>query len=248
MTDEPRYWRPEPKLWDWAFWSLLAPAAVWVVGVIIYGAQALMAAELKWEGQDIGSLLMVMGGEAGTLFTVMEVFRKSKSDDANGWDWSGIAVSLLSTLGVMLVIFTRQTTLDAKWIDPVRNWGPLVLLLCSALDFYANVIELGYYRASFEERWDRWNELRARDATRKANRVEAALNPPTVEPQPTEPVPLRHASVYDWREIYPTLNGDREELDAARVNAILQSRGFQVKAPSTAAGWASEAKAAREGG
>jgi len=231
MTDEPRYWRPEPKLWDWAFWSLLAPAAVWVVGVIVYGAQALMAAELKWEGQDIGSLLMVMGGEAGTLFTVMEVFRKSKSDDANGWDWSGIAVSLLSTLGVMLVIFTRQTTLDANWIDPVRSWGPLVLLLCSALDFYANVVELGYYRASFEERWDKWNELRARDATRKASRAESA-----------RVVARTDATITDWRAIYADMNGNRGELTADRVNEILESHGFHAKPTSTARGWANEAR------
>jgi len=231
MTDEPRYWRPEPKLWDWAFWSLLAPAAVWVVGVIVYGAQALMAAELRWEGQDVGSLLMVMGGEAGTLFTVMEVFRKSKSDDANGWDWSGIAVSLLSTLGVMLVIFTRQTTIEATWIDPVRSWGPLVLLLCSALDFYANVVELGYYRASFEERWDRWNELRARDATRKASRAESA-----------RVVARTDATIADWRQIYADMNGNRGELTADRVNEILESHGFHAKPTSTARGWANEAR------
>ena len=231
MTDEPRYWRPEPKLWDWAFWSLLAPAAVWVVGVIIYGAQALMAAELSWQGQDIGSVFMVAGGEAGTLFTVMEVYRKSKSHDANAWDWSGIVVSLASTLGVMLVIFTRQTPLDAMWIEPVRSWGPLVLLLCSALDFYANVVELGYYRASFAERWQSWNDSRHAWEQSRRTRTESA-----------RVVALRDATVADWRAIYGDLNGNRGELTADRVNEILESHGFHAKPTSTARGWANEAR------
>jgi hypothetical protein len=226
------WWKPEPKLWDWAFWSLLSPASLWVVGVIVYGAEALMAAELTWTLQGWGSTLMVIGGESGTLFTVMEVFRKSKSRDANFWDWSGIFVSLVSTLGVLLVIFTRQTRLNVSWIDPVRTWGPLVLLLCSALDFYANVIELGYYRASFEERWEKWNEGRWKHELRERNRLRELDEPPQ----------LREASTQDRQRIFVGFNGGRENLTIESWNAALIRGGFKEDATSTAQYWVDKAK------
>ena len=240
MTDIRPYWKPEPKLWDWSFWSLLIPAAVWVIGVIFYGAQALMAAELEWTMQDIGSTLMVIGGEAGTLFTVMEVFRKSKSDDANFWDWSGIFVSLVSTLGVMLVIFTRQTTIVAMWIDPVRNWGPLVLLLCSALDFYANVVELGYFRASFEARCEKWDANRWAHDRRERERVQGLSE---AVQEPAEPAPLLAPKPQDKSDILAGLNGDRAGLTVDLWNAALVKAGFTPDNPSTARYWIDKAKA-----
>jgi hypothetical protein len=233
MSDKIReWWKPEPRLWDWAFWSLLCPAAIWVLGVIVYGAQALMAQALTWDRQGWGSFLMVIGGESGTLFTVMEVFRKSKSSDANGWDWSGIFVSLVSTLGVLLVIFTRQTELAAPWIEPVRNWGPLLLLLCSALDFYANVIELGYYRASFEERWEKWNTGRWNHIQREHNRLRESQ----------EPAELREASTADRQRIFAGFNGNRGELTIESWNAALIRDGKKPDAPSTAQYWVDKAQ------
>jgi len=235
MTTNRPYWKPEPRLWDWAFWSLLVPASAWVVGVIIYGAQALMAAELKWAGQDIGSALMVLGGESGTLFTVMEVYRKSKTGDANGWDWSGIVVSLVSTLGVMLVIFTRQTALTAAWIEPMRNWGPLVLLLCSALDFYANVVELGYYRASFEDRWDRWNQGRWNHNQRERERAQGPRRPP----------PLCDPTPQDKSEVLAGFGNNGAMLTVESWNAALNKAGYASDKTSTARYWIKKAQKER---
>ena len=235
MSETRPYWKPEPKLWDWGFWSLLIPGALWVCGVIVYGAQAMAAQDWTWAGQNFGSALMVVGGESGTLFTVMEVYRKSKSGDANGWDWSGIVVSLLSTLGVLLVIFTRQTPLTAAWIEPVRKWGPLVLLLGSALDFYANVIELGYYRASFEQRWEKWNQSRWEHTQRERRKVQEL-------DEPARESPKREPTKADKHEILAKLSETVSELTPELWNDALDNAGFVQDKPSTARYWAGKTR------
>jgi len=154
------YWRPEPRLNDGTFYALLVPACVYVAGVIVYGAEAMKAGAFTWSQQGIGSALMVIGGEAGTLATAMEVFRKQRANEVAPLDWLGLFVSLVATLGALFVVFARQTTLPAGWVGVVRHYGPLALLLASGLDFYANVMELGFYRASFDARWTVWNDGR----------------------------------------------------------------------------------------
>jgi hypothetical protein len=116
---------------------------------------------------------MVIGGEIGTLAAASEVFRKSRvetgdrravlfgllsirSTEANSLDWLGLLVSLVATLGNLFVVYAAITTLDDGWVQTVRSYGPLVLLLCSGLDFYANVMEFGFFNASFDERMEKW--------------------------------------------------------------------------------------------
>lgn len=177
----PTYWRPEPQLNDWMFISLIITCGIYVFGVILYGAQAMVATNgQSGLAQQLGSTLMVVGGESSTLFSVMEVFRKArtpkethkeKDEDGNvrtivdsyedtAWDWSGILVSLFATLGTLFVIFTRQTGIDAEWVRWTIKYGPLILLLCSGLDQYAASMELGFLRASFSERWEEWNDAK----------------------------------------------------------------------------------------
>lgn len=241
MTERP-YWKPEPKLLGWAFWSLLIPAAVWILGVVVYGAEAMKAQALVWTKQGIGSLLMVIGGEAGTLFTAMEVYRKSQTGDANAWDWSGLFVSLVSTLGVLFVVFTRQTDIDAAWVPFVRTWGPLVLLLCSGLDFYANVAELGFYRASFERRWEKWNEGRWTHEQRERNRLRE-LSEPAAAPAPEkEDLPRRRATASEKTAILAQLDGGRAELTADSFNIALEAAGYEPDPQGTARYWANKAR------
>lgn len=237
MSETRPYWKPEPKLWDWAFWSLLFPAAMWVVGVIVYGAQAMAAQDWTWAGQNFGSALMVVGGESGTLFTVMEVYRKSKSEDANVWDWSGIFVSLLSTLGVLLVIFTRQTPIDAAWIVPVQKWGPLVLLLGSALDFYANVIELGYYRASFEQRWEKWNQGRWEHVQREHRKAQEVNEPVQKKPSRVQGKPNHEW----WLSKMHTMNGESEQITTTDVQQLILAEYTELPSSTTLYNWVREA-------
>jgi len=223
------YWKPEPKLLDGMFAALLAPALLWVVGVSLYGLEAISAQAPSLGTQLVGSALMVVGGEMGTIATVMEVWRKWKIGEAHLWDWLGIAVSLLATLGNMFVVFSRQTELALAWVTWARSYGPLALLLCSSLDFYANAMELGLRQASFGERWRKWNESR--------HGWEQRQREGSVKPRPP-----KEASIGDWRDIAAGLDGERATLTVTGVNELLASHGFVPKAESTARYWVKVAK------
>jgi hypothetical protein len=178
-----QYWRPEPKRRSFAWWALLVPAVVYSAGVIVYAHAAFSPADIATNGHWWGSMLMVIGGEAGTLATASEVFRKhmmtevKESDggetvisrEANGWDWLGLVVSLVATLGNLFVVYAAISELRVEWIQFVRSYGPLALLLCSGLDFYANVMEFGFFNASFDQRWREWNDARHSWERRYAN-------------------------------------------------------------------------------
>lgn len=155
-----QYWKPEPKLYGVDFWALLLPAACYTIGVIVFGGEAIQAGAITGATQGLGSWLMVIGGELGTLSSASEVFRKHKDARASWLDWAGIGVSLAATLGILFVAFVKVTTLAAMWIEPIRNWGPLALLLCSGVDFYVNVMEFSFYRSHFDDRWTVWNDAR----------------------------------------------------------------------------------------
>lgn len=176
------YHRPEPKLYGIDFWALLVPAAIYTVGLILFGGEALQAGNITGDNQALGSLLMVIGGEVGTLASASEIFRKLKEDRASWLDIAGLIVSLAATLGILLVVFTKLSTLPAIWIAPVRTWGPLVLLLCSGIDYTANIMEFAFYRAHFDELWETWNETKhtseQRAETRAQKKREVVQEPP----------------------------------------------------------------------
>jgi hypothetical protein len=176
------YHRPEPRLFGLAFWSLLIPAVIWVIGAIIYGAEAFKAQSLSWQGQGIGSTLMVIGGELGTITTAWQIFRKKKSDSENFWDWVCLGISLIATEGTLFVIFTRQTDIVATWVTLSQTYGPLALLLFSGLDVYANVHELGMYNRYFDEAWEKWNEGRYQDELKQRRKLapDAQVDPASV--------------------------------------------------------------------
>lgn len=176
------YWRPEPQRRGFAWWALLLPAVVYSAGVIVYAHAAFVPGAVHENGHAIGSALMVFGGEAGTLMAASEVFRKSQTKDTNALDWIGLVVSLIATLGNLFVVYTALATLSMRWVNWARTYGPMVLLLCSGLDFYANVMEFGFYNASFDRRWESWNDdchaWRARKDAQAllAGRIERATN------------------------------------------------------------------------
>jgi len=175
VSETIKYWRPEPKRYGFAWWALLIPALVYSLGVIVYAHAAFVPGAVAENGHAIGSALMVVGGEAGTLAAASEVFRKSRirtgerrrmvfltwqTSEATVMDWLGLLVSLVATLGNLFVVYTALTGLAEPWVLTARNYGPLALLLCSGLDFYANVMEFGFFNASFDERWADWNDKR----------------------------------------------------------------------------------------
>ena len=171
------YHRPEPKLYGVDFWALLLPAFCYTVGLILFGGEAMQAGTITGDNQALGSLLMVIGGEVGTLASASEVFRKHKENRANLLDLAGLLVSLAATLGILFVVFTKLTPLTAGWVQPVQDWGPLVLLLCSGIDYTANIMEFAFYRAHFDETWNSWNESRNRSEQRAENREQKQDQP-----------------------------------------------------------------------
>ena len=153
------YWKPEPKRHSFAWWALLIPAIVYSIGVIVYAHNAFVP-DAGANGHALGSLLMVLGGESGTLAAAAEVFRKQKAKQTNWLDWLGLFVSLIATLGNLFVVYVALAALQTGWTGFVREFGPLILLLCSGLDFYAGIMEFGFYNASFEARWSAWNDAK----------------------------------------------------------------------------------------
>ena len=160
------YWKPEPKRRSFAWWALLIPAIVYSIGVIVYAHNAFVP-DAGANGHALGSLLMVFGGESGTLAAAAEVFRKHKEKRTNALDWLGLIVSLIATLGNLFVVYVALATLQTQWTGFVREFGPLILLLCSGLDFYAGIMEFGFYNAGFDERWEAWNLAQHNDAMRQ---------------------------------------------------------------------------------
>jgi hypothetical protein len=158
MTDSFTYWRPQPRRRSFMWWALLLPACVYSLGVIVYAHAAFAPDAIAANGHAWGSALMVVGGESGTLAAASEVFRKSQTEppETNLLDWMGLLVSLVATLGNLFVVYSVLTRLQDGWVALARSYGPLALLLFSGLDFYAAVMEFGFYNASFEARMEAW--------------------------------------------------------------------------------------------
>jgi len=154
------YWKPEPKRHGFAWWALLLPAIIYSAGVVVYAHNAFVPGMTQLNGHALGSALMVFGGESGTLAAAAEVFRKSRVKETNVFDWAGLLVSLVATLGNLFVVYVSLTDVPAWWLLWVRANGPLVLLLCSGVDFYAGIMEFGFYNASFDARWAAWNDAK----------------------------------------------------------------------------------------
>lgn len=151
------YWKPEPRRYSFSWWALLFPAIVYSVGVIVYAHNAFVPGLAHQNGHAFGSALMVFGGEAGTLAAAAEVFRKHANEEAKKLDWGGLFVSLVATLGNLFVVYVSLAPeFNAPWVGVVRNYGPLVLLICSGVDFYAGIMEFGFFNASFNKRYEKW--------------------------------------------------------------------------------------------
>jgi len=192
-TDIRPYWKPEPKRLGFSWWALLLPAIVYTIGVIVYAHNAFVPGLAAKNGHEWGSAFMVLGGEASTIAAAAEVFRKhriktgnkrkvlwfnTESSEANAMDWAGIFISLIATLGNLFVVYVSLTSLSAQWVGFVREYGALVLILCSGIDFYAGLMEFGFYNASFEERWTKWNDGAHNWETQERNRMEAEKSKP----------------------------------------------------------------------
>ena len=161
------YHIPEPKqpTHDSRAWGLAMPAVMGVVGLGAFALLAYTFKELDLIGQTIrshivlwGAVALAVGGEVGTLFTNLEIFRKVRQDQATKWDWSGLITSMLATVLAFLLAAARLLGADVVWSDFIKTWGQIVLILVSALDQYAGQMELGLYIGSYDTRHDEWEK------------------------------------------------------------------------------------------
>jgi len=158
---------PEPKRpgRDWRWFSLWIPPVVSAVGLFLFGILAFSFTQLR----DLplmtlrrlvlgGAICMAFGGELGTPFAIFEVFRKYKSVGATLWDWTGLVVSLCSSITSIILGWAWLLAIDTTWSPLVQTYGPLFLGVLATADFTVNAMEAGLYLGSRDERRDKWEE------------------------------------------------------------------------------------------
>lgn len=186
MTER-KYWKPQPKPWDFIAILLLASAIASSAGFILFVSQAFIGGadgDALWVRQ-IGGWLLAIGGEGGTLFATLEIFRKqqSESDHVTAWDWGGLIVSALATLSGLTLAYIPTVPITESWLLWLQQRGALILLPMSVLDYYSTIMELGYRQASFGKRWEAWNDARHAWETSQQTRAKktAAIQSTTTE-------------------------------------------------------------------
>ena len=244
MTD---YYKPQPQppVKDPAVWAMAVPLVVYSIGTWLYGMDAFTANEheiLAW-----GSWLMIFGGEANSLMTAIETYRKNQLETASVWDWAALVVSMLATAGALFVTYTKINAVDARWYDAAVMWGPLVLLVASVLDNTLSGAQVGSRVSTYEQRFEKW----ALDAhnwqlaqERKAARDTAA--PVTLDVAPvaqtdsdSDAVTLPTLRKGDFMTAVAGLNGDTPR-DADAIAAWCRANGYSVPSRRTLYRWAAD--------
>ena len=241
MTER-KYWKPEPRPQDLITIMLLLSAIASSAGFILFVSQAFIGGadgDALWVRQ-VGGWLLAIGGEGGTLFATLEIFRKqqSESDHVTVWDWGGLVVSALATLSGLTLAYIPTVPITEGWLLWLQQRGALILLPMSVLDYYSTIMELGYRQASFGKRWETWNDARhVWETTRRTLAVKKASETPV-----TTPAPPPAATINDWRAILASMNGNERIENTTDVQHLLTEHGFGAAKPSTARRWAKMAR------
>lgn len=159
---------PEPKQpWrDWTWYSLFIPVLIAGLGVMAFAILAYSFTEVRnalahgWSTRLVvgGAIAMAIGGEFGTGFAILEVFRKYTKGEARYWDWVGLCISFVaSTMGLFLS-WAWLSGIMASWTGFMQDYGPLILGICGVADFYAGWMEAGLYKGTYEARFAEWEQ------------------------------------------------------------------------------------------
>lgn len=157
--------KPKPPFKDGRTWGLMVPAVIGVVGLAAFALLAFAFPELsvlpsafRTNAVVIGSIALAIGGEIGTLFTNIEIFRKVTSKDVTFWDWTALATSLLATMISFLIAAAALLGVTVVWTGFVTTWGQILLIIVVALDQYAAQMELGLYIGTHDARMKKWRK------------------------------------------------------------------------------------------
>lgn len=213
------YYIKKPRKWlDLHLWGLALPAVIGVVGLAAFGLLAysfreLTAVEGAWRSGAVmtGAIGLAVGGEIGTLFTNVEIYRKVIKGQATKWDWAALIISLSATFFAFLLASARLLMDDIEWQTFARSWGQAILILVSALDQYAGQMELGLYIGSFDLRYKTWEDgfhEWMKDKEKRLNKPDSAAEPT----QPAEDTPKKQLSkgerlqaMVDWWASDPSI-------------------------------------------
>jgi uncharacterized membrane protein YidH (DUF202 family) len=229
-VNQNEFWRPQPKEpWaDWRTYSMLVPIGISMLGFFVSGIFAFAFSDIdvivptvqSWM-VIVSSGLIVLGAEANTPGTVIEVFRKLLRKEHNGWDISALVLSLVGTIVNLLVTFASRTKLDPVWRSALLNWGPLVSGFAVACDYYGGLLETGFLFGSFELRMDAWLEQRQAHNERHGIKHKD---------------PLPAARIEQYRVVVARHNGNGP-LNAEQLESELHADGYGLPSPSTVGRW-----------
>lgn len=256
---EIKFWmqQPKPPRSDPRAWSLAIPSCLSAVGFVCFAILGYSFKEFRVLPDLfrttivlIGAISIAAGGELGTVTTTVEIFRKHRASEVVWWDWGSLVISAMTTICAALVAASYLPEATGGWVLAMQANGPVALMILAPVDAYFGFIELGLYMGEYDERVIAWISARERYEKREYDTIlrerRAARTEPNTDPHDiATDSPRRRANRAEWLEIARGLNGDRDGLDAARVNEILWSHGFERIPPSTARGWAEKAQ---EGG
>ena len=248
------------KPWgDWRVYALFVPACFSAVGFFVFAVLGYSFTEFSMIPEWVrfwlviaGGVCLAGGGEIGTLFSTMEVFRKQKLAQTGTWDWIALGVSLASTLASFVLAFAALLGARAGWSRPVQVWGAIVLGVLAALDAYGLFLEVGFIFADYEQRMDVWfvrMEQEQQTAPVDLGQLGELQAQVAKLAQEIEYSKMPIATLNDFRQVVVGLNGKRKDLagKSARqvVMEVCELGGYRVNpdmATSTFANWAKEVK------
>jgi len=159
---------PEPKQpWrDWTWYTLFVPVLIAGLGVMAFAILAYSFTEVRealaqgWATRLVvsGAIAMAIGGEFGTGFTILEVFRKHTKGETRYWDWLGLCISFVASTMSLFLSWAWLSGIMASWTGFMQDYGPLILGFCGVADFYAGWMEAGLYKGTYEARFTEWEE------------------------------------------------------------------------------------------
>jgi hypothetical protein len=242
-----RWWKQEPKspAGDPWMWTLAVPSVLSATGLAtfsIYAIVRLVVADVRVLDPLIvaGAVLLGIGGELGTVFSTLEVFRKylrgrtekSPQGEAIRADWIGLVVSFLTTVCKVSLAYGPIFGDGAQW--SVWTYSPvtLALVLLESADAYVTFMEFGFYLASYDHRYESYVRSYERFLKGEYFREE----PVSATEQPL--APRKEPTITDWRQMRATVNGHGATLAVSDVQRLLTEHGFAPTSASTARRWA----------
>jgi hypothetical protein len=189
------FWKPQPKEpWsDWRTYSLIVPLVLSSMAFALFSVFTYALDDITILSSLAQSRLVViaafcaaLGAEAGTPFTMIEVFRKKRIGEVARWDWIALGASLAATLVVvtigMAARITHTLAEPAQWAIFLTTWGPALVGAVVVLDGYGGMVECGDLFGSFEQRMEAWlmeRKVHFDTLNEEAQKVDAIPDPLT---------------------------------------------------------------------